>query len=248
MQQRRLFLITLALFLSVLTFLGSTIVLQSPVAMAHAYVIGSDPVDGSTINAVPSVIHIFFNTTISPVSTAHIYSIQDGRLVDVTATPSSIPPSHPRQLDTLVQAPSSLPQGSYEVKWTAVSNDDGHTTFGIIGFNVGFSGLGISGIPTLGPTTSNNLEEIRSLNFLNILTVIWEWLILAALTFWIGILVMERFLLTGRERIPTLLERARKHAISLQQFCLFILICGEVVTVILRGTNLTQALSSSDGF
>ena len=247
MQQRRLFLIILALFLSMLTFLGSTLALQPPAAMAHAYVIGSDPVDGSTINAVPSVIHIFFNADISPISTAHIYSIQGGSLVDVTAAPSHIPPSHPRQLDTLVQTPNALPQGSYEVKWTAVSNDDGHTTYGIIGFNVGFSGLGISGIPTLGPTTSNNLAGIRSFSFLNVLTVIWEWLILAALTFWIGILVMGRFLLTGRERIPTLLERARKHAISLQQFCLFILLSGEVVSMILRDSYLTQALSGSGG-
>src|SRR5258708_7700775 len=137
--RRRLFVILSALLLSCLIYIGSSMVVQLPTALAHASVIGSDPVDGSTINAVPSVMRIFFNATISPISVAHIYSIQNGQLVNVGAARSSIAPSNPRELDILVQTPGSQPQGSYEVIWTAVANDDGYTTHGIIGFNVGFS-------------------------------------------------------------------------------------------------------------
>jgi len=44
-------------------------------ALAHAFVIGSDPVDGSTINTPPAVVRIFFNAPISSASIAHVYLV-----------------------------------------------------------------------------------------------------------------------------------------------------------------------------
>ena len=55
---------------------------SSPTASAHAFVIGSDPVDGSTINSAPAVMRIFFNQDISPISVAHIYFGPDAQLMD----------------------------------------------------------------------------------------------------------------------------------------------------------------------
>ncbi|MBV9228519.1 MAG: copper resistance protein CopC, partial [Chloroflexi bacterium] len=244
--RRHLLVILSALLLSCLLYSGSSIVMQPPLALAHAFVIGSDPVDGSTINTVPSVVRIFFNATISPISVAHVYSIQDGKLVNVGAARSSLAPTNPRELDIPVQTPDSQPQGSYEVIWTAVANDDGHTTYGIIGFNVGFSSTGLSGVATLGPSTSNNLDGVggvRTLDFLGVLSVAWEWLILLALTFWIGILVMERLLLKGAGRASALLDRARKQALPLQWLCLCALLFGEAVTLVLRTSRLSQVLN-----
>lgn len=243
MHRRRLLLIATALVLAILTYLGSTALVQPPIALAHSFVIGSDPVDGSTIGAVPKEVRIFFNATISPASVAHVYSVQNGNLVDVSAGRSSIAPSNPRELDTALKTPGELPQGSYEVKWTAVSNDDGHTTYGIIGFDVGFSSTGLSGTPLLGPTTSNDLTGVRTLTPTGLLSVAWDWLVFAALTLWIGILVMERLILTHTDRTSSLLDRAGKQALALQKLCLTVLLCGEIVILILRATRLSQTLN-----
>src|SRR6266496_5551814 len=85
MQQRRLLVIITALILSSLAYL---LLLPVPLAQAHAYVIGSDPVDGSTIATAPTVIRIFFNTSISSVSSAHVLAVGTGNLVDVGAAPA----------------------------------------------------------------------------------------------------------------------------------------------------------------
>lgn len=243
MRQRRLLALGLALALSLLASLYSAIALQPPVALAHAYVTGSDPVDGSTIATPPSRVRIFFNAPISAVSSAHVYYIQQETLLEENAAHSSVSPTNPRELVTILKPARLLPAGSYEVKWTAVSNDDGHTTYGLIGFNIGYASNGLAGTPTLGPTTSNDLDGIHTLNFINILSIIWEWLVLVALIFWIGILVTERLILPSTQQRSDLLERAHKHALALQWLCLSVLLFGECVELILRVARLSQILN-----
>ena len=238
MLHRQLLIVPITLLLSIVAFVGSMALTVPSIAQAHAFVIGSDPVDGSTINKVPNEIRIFFNADISSLSNAHVYSIQDGKLDEVNDKPGSVSSSSPRELDMDIKTPDKQSEGSYEVIWTAVAKADGRTTNGIIGFNVGYSNIGAAGTATLGPTTSNDLEEIRRLDFTNILTIVWEWLVLAALTFWVGILVIEQFVLAkGRDLFPL----TRKRTISLQWLCLFTLLFGELVSLILRNTNLAQA-------
>jgi len=243
MRKRRLPVIVLALILSSLTYLCSTLVLPLPEAQAHAYVIGSDPVDGSTITTLPSVIRIFFNAPISSISTAHAYVIEINGMADVGASPGSISPTSSSELDIPLKTPKSLSQGSYEVRWTAVANDDGHTTYGLIGFNLGVSSNGLSGTPLLGPSTSNSLADIQALNAISILAIAWEWLARAALALWIGILVIERFVLAGSEQTIALVGRIKRQTYSLQWLCLGTLFAGEIVTLILRSSNLTQAFN-----
>src|SRR6266852_2911225 len=162
---------------------------RTPVALAHAFVIGSDPVDGSTVSSAPAVVRIFFNEAIGPGSVAHVFA-PDGHVVD--AAPSSISRTDPRELDTPLATPGSLPQGGYTVRWTALSDEDGHTTHGVIGFNVGQSSVGLPGETILGPSTSNILPR---LDLFGVLSVAWDWLVMLALTFWVGILVMEGLVL-----------------------------------------------------
>jgi methionine-rich copper-binding protein CopC/putative copper export protein len=242
---RRLLVTLTALLLSGLALLGSTLVLPQPQAQAHAYVIGSDPVDGSTIHAAPSIVRIYFNSTISSISVAHVYAVGSGTLADVGAAPSFISPSSSREMDVLLKPPASLPQGSYEVRWTAVSNADGHTTFGLIGFNLGVSSTGLAGTPLLGPSTSNDLEDIRALNILSVLSIAWEWLACAALVLWIGILGIERFVLTGSEETAALVTRIKRQTHSLQWLCLGTILVGELVSLILRSNRLSQQISSA---
>ncbi len=232
----------MALILSVLLIaIWPGTVSQRSVAYAHAFVIGSDPIDGSTVTGAPRVVRIFFDAAISPASVAHVYTPAE-QIVD--AARSSVSSTNPRELDTPVLAPGlapgQLPQGSYTVRWTAVANDDGHTTHGVIGFNIGQSSTGLPGQTILGPSTSNSPIE---LNPIGLLAVAWEWLVLMALTFWVGMLSTEGIILAGVERAPVLLAETRKRTRPLQWLCLTALLVGELITLILRASALSQGLN-----
>ena len=231
---------------------------QAPVAFAHAFVIGSDPVDGSTINAAPPVVRIYFNEAIGPASVAHVFA-PDGHIVD--AARSSIPRTNLRELDTPLTTPGALPQGGYTVRWTALSDADGHTTHGVIGFNIGHSSFGLPGQVILGPSTSNIMPQLDTFG---VLMVAWDWLVMLALTFWVGILAMEWLVIsraahdrvrtqqteTAAEEIqnvgaglaPALPDQIARQSVPLQWLCLAALLVGEVITLILRTTFLTQGL------
>ncbi len=211
------------------------------IAYADAFVIGSDPIDGSTVSAVPKVVRIFFNAPISSLSTAYVFAPVPGhygQLQMVNAGHSYIAPDNPRELDTPVARADSLPQGSYEVRWTALANDDGQTTSGLIGFDVGHSSTGLPGQVILGPSTSNYLP---TLDVMGALSVAWEWLVLIALTLWIGLLVIENLVIDGADHAQNLLARARKHTLPLQRLCLSALLAGEVINLVLRSTRFSQS-------
>jgi len=220
--------------------------IQPSVASAHAYVIGSDPVDGSTVAKTPKEVHIYFNAAVSPLSSAHVYFTRGGNYTDVGATPSYVALLNAQELVIPVKTPNTQPRGNYEVIWTAVANDDGHTTEGIIGFNVVSSDFSFTGTPILGPSTSNKLEEIHTLDLIALLAILWEWLVFIALTAWIGIVVMEQFVLRDGGRGIALLAQLRKHTYSLQRLCLATMLFGECVTLFLRVIHLEQVQQIDD--
>ncbi|MDQ6662448.1 MAG: copper resistance protein CopC [Chloroflexota bacterium] len=238
--------------------LWCTMIFHVPAASAHSlqslhtFVIGSDPVDGSTISNPPGMIRIFFDADLSSASTAHVYAFTpDQHEVDIGQ--SNIPANNARELDIPLISKDQLLQGSYEVQWTALANDDGHTTHGLIGFNIGHSSTGLSGIAVLGPSTSNCLPQLLSsenntcsqtINFIGILSVAWDWLVVMALTLWIGILVVEGLLVEQTERNNTLLLRIRQHSRPLQLLSLTALLFGEVVSLILRVAHFTQTANA----
>ena len=135
MPRRQLLTTGAALILSILAYICTIALIQPSVASAHAYVIGSDPVDGSTVAKAPKEVHIYFNAAVSPLSSAHVYFTRGGGFTDVGATPSYIAPLNAQELVIPVKTPNTQPRGNYEVIWTAVANDDSHTTEGIIGTN-----------------------------------------------------------------------------------------------------------------
>ncbi|HEV2661233.1 MAG TPA: hypothetical protein VGU68_11570, partial [Ktedonobacteraceae bacterium] len=96
-----------------------------------------------------------------------------------------------------------------------------------------------------GPSTSNDLEDIRAINTLSALSIAWEWLASAALVLWIGILGIERFVLTGSEETAALVARIKRQTYSLQWLCLGTVFVGELVSLILRSNRLSQQVSST---
>jgi methionine-rich copper-binding protein CopC len=216
---------------------------RAPVASAHAFVIGSDPIDGSTVSKPPAVVRIYFDAPIAPASSASVYAFPVGAPaggVLVNAGPSVVNPANSHELDTPLLPASKLPQGGYEVRWTALSLTDGHTTSGLIGFNLGASSLGVTGTPTLGPSTSNYFPQ---LDLQGGLVVAWDWLTLLALLFWIGILLTDTLILP-RSAPAAFFAQVRKHSRSLHLLCLLALLVGEVINLILRATSFTQTLGN----
>lgn len=239
MQQRRLPIVLAALILSILLYAFSSLLLPSAAAQAHAFVIGSDPVDGSTVTTLPGKVRIFFNTSISPLSSAHIYVIQNGSKVDINAAQSVVVSG--TELDTPIRSPHTQPQGSYEVIWTALASKDGHTTTGLIGFNLGFSSTGAAQSSViLGPSSSNDLDTAHTFSTNNILAIIWECLGVIALTAWLGMLMAQLLLLSDTGRSSALLIYAKKLTYSLQYLCIAAIFVSECIALFLRTTQLAQ--------
>jgi Uncharacterized protein, homolog of Cu resistance protein CopC len=241
MQQRRFSVISLAFLLSVLAYICTTLVQPAPQVQAHAFVIASNPVDGSTIIRVPSDVQIYFNAPISSISTAHVYAVTaNGNKVNVNAGASTVSATNPAELITTLKNPGGLPEGSYEVIWTAVALNDGHTTYGIIGFDVGYASTGVTGNALLGPTSSNNIADIRNIDFTSALAILWDWLVLLALIFWIGLQIFEHLLLKAG-RGSGLFAQARKRTYSIEWLCLWLMFFGEIIDLTLRITRYAQA-------
>lgn len=246
-------LLALCLCLPLLLLALPTIITREPVVRANAFVIGSDPIDGSTINTPPGVIRIFFNAPIGPGSVARVYVFAPNQL-EVDTGRNVIPANNPRELDTYLLPPSQLPQDGYEVQWTALDSVDGRATHGLIGFNIGHSSTGVSGVPLLGPSTSNCLPQVLGgqsaycsppIGTLGLLAVIWEWLVAMTLTVWVGLLVAEGVMTAGAGLPARAYKRIREQARALQGMCLSALLAGEVVALALRDAQLSQYVLNS---
>ncbi|HEY0756159.1 MAG TPA: copper resistance protein CopC [Ktedonobacteraceae bacterium] len=246
MQKRRYHkLLVIALFCACLLLAVSWLPLagDTPMASAHSFVVGSDPIDGSTINKAPALVRIYFDAPIASTTQAIVSAFtagaSEGKVVSTDY--GTINASNPQELDISLLPANKLPQGGYEIKWTAVSLTDGRTTSGLIGFNLGFSNTGVSGTPTLGPSTSNNFP---SMTIQGALSVAWDWLVTLALLFWAGMLIAET-IIVPRAIPANLLAQAHKHARPLQALCLAGLLVGEIINLILRITSFAQTSGTS---
>jgi copper transport protein len=119
---------------SVIVLAGALLVLTVPghPAAAHAVLVGSEPPDGATLARAPRAVELRFGEDVSPrFSTARLVD-GDGRPVGGTAVVSQRGGS--RRL--LLELPA-LHAGAYGVLWQALAENDGHTTRGVVVFNVG---------------------------------------------------------------------------------------------------------------
>jgi len=108
-------------------------------------------------------------------------------------------------------------------------------TPGSIILSSGQGGIALAGALLLQPQSA----ALFTLDSISALALAWEWLVLLALAFWIGMLVCEGVALDGVGRVSTLLARAKRQTRPLHWLCLAALFVGNIVALILRAAQVT---------
>ena len=109
-----------------LTAVVAVLILTAP-AFGHAKLRGSLPAAGAQLQAAPKSLTLTFNET---VRLAVLTLTLDGRDIPVT-----IDRNAPAAVQVTVTLPA-LAAGSYQVRWSALSVDDGHVTQGTFSFAI----------------------------------------------------------------------------------------------------------------
>jgi copper transport protein len=108
------------------------LLLSAQPASAHAVLVGSQPASGATLAAAPRVVQLRFSEDLAPRFASARLVDRDGRTVPGTRVVTSR--DDPRRL--ALELPT-LPDAAYGVLWQVLAEADGHTTSGVVVFNVG---------------------------------------------------------------------------------------------------------------
>lgn len=131
---------------------------------AHAYIKKSTPLEDEILEKAPSEVMIQFNESIQPSFNSIKVFDSEGNRVDKQN--GGVDPSQPAILKSGLKP--NLPDGTYRIKWKAVSSD-GHPVQGVIGFQVGTEGndsiVGLN--ETTGYTPKADLIIIRWLQYIS---------------------------------------------------------------------------------
>ena len=130
---RRLSASLVVLALALLVMVGAT-----PEAQAHAYVLGSNPADGSTVSRSPTELRVRFSEHVVLAATTMHLVDGDGRSYPVTGLHLVAKDAEDlEQPAEIVGRVPRLPTNSYRVVWQTLSSDDLHRTQGMFVFGVG---------------------------------------------------------------------------------------------------------------
>ena len=126
-------------------------VLASSPAAAHAELVGTDPKDGSVLDAPPGALALTFNEPVQVRSDSVTVLAADGTPVEAAAVPVGA---------TVAITPSTrLGDGTYVVSWRVISLD-AHPIAGAFSFSVG--GPSTTGVDVVVPEPSAALVAVRA--------------------------------------------------------------------------------------
>ena len=110
--------------------LAALAVTLSPLACAHASLVGSFPAKGETVTGSPSEIHLTFNEHVEARYCRVKLVSDDGKTFDADR-----PAADKANPNAIIAAVPVLKPGKYSARWTAVGSD-GHKTHGDFSFTV----------------------------------------------------------------------------------------------------------------
>ncbi len=206
----------------------------------------SEPAPGAILRKPPSEVHIWFDDALVPAN-SHM-SVLDPQGHEVDRRDSHLSGSNPREMSVTL---AKLPAGTYTVLWVAQSADDGHITEGSFVFSVTLPDGTVPPLPTgassaCGRTVPGTSVVPRGPILLQALAT---WLALLGMTFWLGGLIWETWVLTpGASDDPDLVRAswvASRRFRRLVPYALGTVLLADVAMVLGQAAALTGNWSSA---
>jgi len=124
-----------SLFVAMLVAILS--VAQAPYASAHAFLLRSTPIDGSTLDSAPASMTLTFDEDILLLSGSVTLRAADGSVLLRTGPPAGTSAVGSKAGPELVVGLPALGKGAYSATWSVRSADDLHPTTGTVSFAIG---------------------------------------------------------------------------------------------------------------
>lgn len=168
-----------------------------PTASAHALPVRSDPASDAILQAPPSRVRMWFSEDLNPNTSRIVVVDPTNRQVD--NKDSHVANDNSREM--IVDLPL-LPAGTYIVTWRTQSAADGHITGGSYIFRIARPDGSIPPLPSVLPTGTipgaggSGAQTGGTLDGPTTLQAITTWLALLFMTFWVGGLIWQTWVLT----------------------------------------------------
>ena len=174
----------------------------APARPAHAFLLRSDPAADAILNAPPRRVRLWFSEDINALTSRAV--VVDTTNKEVDEHDSNVSRSDAKEMD--VDVPP-LAAGTYVVAWRVQSADDGHVTGGSFIFRIARPDGTVPPVPPVLPSgnvpgAGNVGASGGQLDGPTWLQTVATWLALLLMTFWVGGLIWETWILApvGMER------------------------------------------------
>jgi copper transport protein len=216
-----------------------------PTAWAHALPVRSDPAANAALRTPPAQVRIWFDDALVS-ATSHI-SVQDPLGHEVDKRDSRVSRSNPREMSVTLP---KLPASTYTVLWVAQSADDGHITEGSFVFSVTLPDGTIPPLPTgASPGRGTSTANSAILDGPALVQALATWLALLGMTFWLGGLIWETWVLTpGASDDPDLARAswaAARRFRRLVPYALGVVFLADVAMVLEQAAELSGGWSGA---
>lgn len=221
---------------------------QIPVASAHALLVRSDPAADAILQAPPSQVRMWFSEDLNPQTSRAVVVDPSNREVDQNG--SRVNPNNPREMDVSLPL---LPAGTYVVAWRTQSAEDGHIVGGSFIFRIARPDGTVPPLPPSLPTghfpgaAGTASGTSGSLDGPTIVQTVATWLALLFMTFWVGGLIWQTWILpphaTSDADLASAARAAARRFRQLAPYALIALIWANVGIILAQAAELAGGWS-----
>ncbi len=182
-----------------------------PLAFAHALLLSSDPAANAILNAPPQRIRLFFSEDLNDLTSRAV--VVDTTNHQVDNGDSAVASSETREMDVGLPL---LRAGTYVVVWRSQSAEDGHIAGGSFLFRIAGADGSVPPVPAVLPTGhfpgAAGAAGNTTLDAPTIFQTIMTWLALLFMTFWVGGVLWETWILPPGTQEDTTVAQASRRA------------------------------------
>ena len=181
-----------------------------PFAFAHALLLSSDPAANAILNAPPQRIRLLFSEDLNDLTSRVV--VVDTTNHQVDSGDSAVASSDTREMDVSLPL---LRTGTYVVVWRSQSAQDGHIAGGSFLFRIAGPDGSVPPVPAVLPTGhfpgAAGAAGNTTLDAPTIFQTMMTWLALLFMTFWVGGVLWETWILSpGAQKDTTIAQASRQ--------------------------------------